>query len=43
MIYLSNHDLEDPEILRGYSRNAFLNGNYINSFKESEKSACLYE
>tara|TARA_B100001741_G_scaffold313616_1_gene320671 strand:+ start:22400 stop:23635 length:1236 start_codon:yes stop_codon:yes gene_type:complete len=40
MIYLSNHDLEDPEILRGgYSRNAFLNGNYINSFKESEKSA----
>ena len=39
MIYLSNHDFEDPEIIRGgYSRSSFLNGEYINSFKESEKS-----
>ena len=39
MIYLSNHDFEDPEIIRGgYSRSSFLNGDYINSFKESEKS-----
>ena len=35
--YLSNHDLEDPEILGADIQETLLNGNYINSFKESEK------
>ena len=39
MIYLSNHDLDDPEIQKGgYSRSAFLNSEYVNSYPESEKS-----
>ena len=44
MIYLSNHDFEDPEIIRGgYSRSSFLNGDYINPLRNQRKVAYTFK